>query len=158
MPRGSSDRLVDDPALTQRSADSALCRTPSRIGAKNSIILGLSVYAVICVFGYFMSTATHFVVLAIVVASVQGGTQALSRSLFASMIPRQQSGEFFGFFGVADKFAGIFGPAIFMISSSRVAIVSIIAFFVVGGLLLTLVDVSEGQRLARAEEAEALAV
>jgi len=132
-----------------------------RIGAKRSIMLGLSVYLGICVFGYFMSTEIHFLVLAILVGAVQGGTQALSRSLFASMIPRDKSGEFFGFFGVAEKFAGIFGPAIFGFinlvgGSSRGAIVSVIAFFVVGGFLLTLVDVPEGQRLARAEEAEAL--
>ena len=100
--------------------------------------------------------------LAILVGLVQGGTQALSRSLFASLIPRDKSGEFFGFFGVAEKFAGIFGPAILrsstrMTGSSRGSIVSIIAFFVVGGLLLALVDVAEGQRLARAEEAETLA-
>jgi UMF1 family MFS transporter len=131
------------------------------IGAKRSIGIGLFVYAMICVVGYFMTTGTHFLVLAILVGLVQGGTQALSRSLFASLIPRDKSGEFFGFFGVAEKFAGIFGPAIFFMinwlsGSSRGAIVSIIAFFVVGGLLLSLVDVAEGQRLARAEEAEAL--
>ena len=67
----------------------------------------------ICVFGYFMKTAAHFVVLAILVGAVQGGTQALSRSLFASLIPQDKSGEFFGFFGVAEKFAGILGPAVF---------------------------------------------
>jgi len=132
-----------------------------RIGAKNSIVLGLIVYLGICVFGYFMKTATHFLVLAILVGAVQGGTQALSRSLFASLIPRDKSGEFFGFFGVAEKFAGILGPLIFgfidrLGGSSRGAIVSIIAFFVIGGFLLALVDVPEGQRLARSEEAEAL--
>ena len=83
-----------------------------RIGAKRSIALGLLVYVAICVFGYFMKTETHFVVLAILVGAVQGGTQALSRSLFASLIPRDKSGEFFGFFGVAEKFAGILGPVI----------------------------------------------
>ena len=128
------------------------------IGAKRSIGIGLFVYALICVVGYFMSTGTHFLVLAILVGLVQGGTQALSRSLFASLIPRDKSGEFFGFFGVAEKFAGIFGPAVFYVinrltGSSRGSIVSIIAFFVIGGLLLCLVNVPEGQRLARAEEA-----
>jgi MFS transporter, UMF1 family len=132
------------------------------IGAKRSIGIGLFVYAAICVVGYFMSTGTHFLVLAILVGLVQGGTQALSRSLFASLIPRDKSGEFFGFFGVAEKFAGIFGPAVFFVinwltGSSRGSIVSIIAFFVIGGVVLTLVNVPEGQRLARAEEAEALA-
>jgi UMF1 family MFS transporter len=77
------------------------------------------------------------------------------------MIPRDKSGEFFGFFGAADKFAGIIGPAFFglinLISgSSRGAILSVIAFFVVGGLLLAVVNVPEGQRVARAEEAEEL--
>jgi UMF1 family MFS transporter len=134
-----------------------------RIGAKRSIVLGLLAYTGICVFGYFMSTDTHFLILAILVGAVQGGTQALSRSLFASMIPRDKSGEFFGFFGVAEKFAGIFGPATFWLiielsGSVRSAILSVIAFFVVGGLLLTKVDVAEGQRLARAEEAEALPI
>ena len=90
-----------------------------RIGAKRSIALGLVAYVGICVFGYFMTTATHFLVLAILVGAVQGGTQALSRSLFASLIPRDKSGEFFGFFGVAEKFAGIFGPAIFVHQSSE---------------------------------------
>jgi UMF1 family MFS transporter len=134
-----------------------------RIGAKYSIALGLLAYTGICVFGYFMSTATHFVILAILVGAVQGGTQALSRSLFASMIPRDKSGEFFGFFGVADKFAGIFGPATYglinaLSGSSRGAILSIIAFFVVGGFLLTTVDVAEGQRAARSDEAEVLPI
>ena len=131
----------------------------ARIGAKISIMLGLVGYTVICIFGYFMSSGTDFLVLAILVGVVQGGTQALSRSLFASLIPREKSGEFFGFFGVAEKFAGIFGPAMFGLvnlvsGSSRNSILSVIAFFVAGGLLLAQVDVAEGQRLARAEEAE----
>ena len=127
-----------------------------RIGAKRSIGVGLVAYMAICVLGYFMTTATHFVVLAVLVGAVQGGTQALSRSLFASLIPRDKSGEFFGFFGVAEKFAGILGPAVFTVGSSRIAILAIIAFFVVGGALLFFVDVAGGQRLARADEAGAL--
>jgi UMF1 family MFS transporter len=128
-----------------------------RIGTKTSIVLGLLVYAGICVFGYFMTTERQFLILAILVGTVQGGTQALSRSLFASLIPRDKSGEFFGFFGTFEKFAGIFGPWVFarinfLTGSSRGSIIAIIGFFVVGGLLLALVDVEEGQRLARAEE------
>jgi UMF1 family MFS transporter len=127
-----------------------------RIGAKRSIGIGLLSYAAICVFGYFMKSSTHFLVLAMLVGGVQGGTQALSRSLFASLIPKDKSGEFFGFFGVAEKFAGILGPAIFLVASSRNAILAIIAFFVVGGTLLYFVDVDEGQRTARADEAQGL--
>jgi UMF1 family MFS transporter len=131
-----------------------------RIGAKRSIFLGLLVYTGISVLGYYMRTATHFLLLALLVGMVQGGTQALSRSLFASMIPRQKAGQFFGFFAVVEKFAGIFGPLVFaatiaLSGSSRNAILSVIAFFAVGALLLAKVDVEEGTSVARAAEAEA---
>jgi UMF1 family MFS transporter len=125
-----------------------------RIGAKRSIFLGLLAYAAISILGYFMRTAAHFYVLAGLVGMVQGGTQALSRSLFASMIPPHKSGEFFGFFSIFEKFAGIFGPLIFAgtiaaTGSSRNAILSVIGFFAVGALLLALVNVEEGQLAAR---------
>ena len=126
----------------------------ARIGAKRAIFLGLLAYTAISILGYFMTNATHFFVLAGLVGVVQGGTQALSRSLFASMIPPHKSGEFFGFFSVFEKFAGIFGPLIFagtiaITGSSRNAILSVIGFFALGGALLLLVDVAEGQRVAR---------
>jgi len=128
-----------------------------RIGARRAIFIGLAAYAGISVLGYFMRTATHFLILAALVGIVQGGTQALSRSLFASLIPRQKSGEFFGFFSVFEKFAGIFGPAFFSVAilltgSSRAALLSIILFFVAGGWLLARVDVHQGQAEARAAE------
>lgn len=130
-----------------------------RLGAKQSIFLGLVVYTLISVVGYFMKTAVHFLLLAILVGMVQGGTQALSRSLFASLIPRSKAGEFFGFFAVVEKFAGIIGPLVFgaiiaISGSSRNAILSVIVFFVVGGAILCFVNVQEGQALARSVEAE----
>jgi UMF1 family MFS transporter len=133
-----------------------------RMGAKRALFLGLLAYSAISVLGYFMTTAAHFYLLAGMVGVVQGGTQALSRSLFASMIPQHKSGEFFGFFSVFEKFAGIFGPLIFAgtiaaTGSSRNAILSIIVFFVIGALLLRTVNVSEGQRAARAAD-EAAAI
>jgi MFS transporter, UMF1 family len=129
-----------------------------RIGVKPSIFLTLVVYTAIATLGYFMTTATHFYLLATLVATVQGGSQALSRSLFASMIPRHKTSEFFGFFSVFEKFAGIFGPLLFSASiaifgSSQAAILSVIAFFVVGGAVLVFVNVEEGRRIARQEEA-----
>ncbi len=125
-----------------------------RIGAKRALFLGLLAYTVISILGYYMTNATHFFILAGLVGMVQGGTQALSRSLFASMIPRHKSGEFFGFFSIFEKFAGIFGPLIFaatigLTGSSRNAILSVIGFFAMGAALLALVDVKEGQRVAR---------
>jgi UMF1 family MFS transporter len=129
-----------------------------RIGAKRAVFLALAVYTGIAVLGYHMRTAVHFLTLAVLVGTVQGGAQALSRSMFASMIPRHKSSEYFGFFGVFEKFAGIFGPAVFasMVSisgSSRGAILSVIGFFVVGGVLLAFVNVGEGRQAARAAEA-----
>jgi len=130
-----------------------------KLGTKRSILLGLGVYVGISVFGYFVQSGRDFLLLALMVGMVQGGTQALSRSLFATLIPPHKSGEFFGFFSVFSKFAGIFGPLLFAaiighFGSSRYGILSVIAFFVAGGLLLMLVDVEDGQRVAReAEEA-----
>jgi UMF1 family MFS transporter len=129
----------------------------SRIGPKRGILLGLGVYTIISALGYYMTTATHFFVLAILVGLVQGGTQALSRSLFASMIPRQKSSEFFAFFGVFERYAGVLGPAIFAIvvshsGSGRNAILAVLLFFVAGAALLMPVNVAEGRQAARAAE------
>jgi UMF1 family MFS transporter len=134
-----------------------------RIGAKQALFLGLAAYAAISVIGYFMRTATHFVILAGLVGMVQGGTQALSRSLFASLIPAHKSGEFFGFYSVFEKFANIGGPLVFAATiaisgSSRTAILSVILFFVVGAAILSLVNVEEGRRHAREAEMELTAV
>jgi UMF1 family MFS transporter len=131
----------------------------TRFSTKRVIFLGLAVYAGITVLGYFMTTAAHFMVLAVLVGMVQGGTQALSRSLFASMIPRHKSSQFFAFFSVFERYAGILGPAIFAwvvdhTGTGRNAILSVLAFFVIGAALLTLVDVDEGRRAARAGEQE----
>ena len=128
-----------------------------RIGTKRAIFLGLLVYTGISILGYRMATPAHFYLLAALVGMVQGGTQALSRSLFANMIPRHKSGEFFGFFSVFNKFAGIFGPLLFALvigrtGSSRHGILSIIAFFALGGLLLTFVNVRIGEQAAREAE------
>ena len=125
-----------------------------KLGAKGSILLGLAAYTGICIVGYSMRTETDFLILAGLVGIVQGGTQALSRSLFASLIPRDRSGEYFGFFAVVEKFAGIFGPLLFAVinrqsGSSRGAILGVIGFFLVGGFLLWMVDVDEGQKQAR---------
>jgi UMF1 family MFS transporter len=128
-----------------------------RLGSKRAILLGLLAYAGIGVVGYHVRTAAHFFALALLVGAVQGGTQALSRSLFASLVPRHQSGEFFGFFAVTEKVAGVAGPAVFALAitlagSSRAAVLSIIAFFAVGAALLLAVDVEAGRRAAREAE------
>ena len=130
-----------------------------RIGAKPSVFIGLFVYAGISILGYYMTTATHFYALAVLVGLVQGGTQSLSRSLFASMIPKRKSSEFFAFFGVFERYAGIFGPLIFgwvtaYWGNSRNAILAIVFFFIFGAMLLTRVDVDAGRREARTGDAK----
>jgi UMF1 family MFS transporter len=130
----------------------------SRIGAKRSVFVGLLAYTVISIIGYFMTTATHFFILAGLVGMVQGGTQALSRSLFATLIPAHKSGEFFGFYSVFEKFSSIFGPLLFSVTialtgSSRNAILSVIAFFAIGAAVLAFVDVEKGRKAARDAEA-----
>jgi MFS transporter, UMF1 family len=126
----------------------------ARIGAKRALLVGLAIYSGISVFAYFVDGAKGFIVLGLLVGTVQGGVQALSRSLFASFVPPQRSSEFFGFFSVFEKFAGILGPAVFAAvvaatGSSRAAILGIIVFFVAGGALLLRVDVEEGRRAAQ---------
>jgi UMF1 family MFS transporter len=130
-----------------------------RIGTKTAIYLALFVYTLISIGGYFLAHAWQFWVLALAVATVQGGSQALSRSLYGSMIPRALSSEFFGFFSVSAKFAGILGPFLFALvgqltGSSRLSIFALIIFFVGGALILTQVDEEEGRRIAQLEDAQ----
>ena len=99
-------------------------------------------------------------VLAFLVGMVQGGTQALTRSLYASLIPPYKAGELFGFYGSMDKFAGMMGPTFMGLvaaatGSTRIGILSILIFFVVGAVILSLVDVEGGRRIAREAQARA---
>jgi len=124
------------------------------MSVKRGLYLGLAVYTGISIGGFFMSETWHFWVLAIAVATVQGGTQALSRSLYSTLVPQDRSSEFFSFFSISSKFAGIAGPALFAFvadttGSSRYSIVALLVFFVGGALLLSQVDVDRGRDTAR---------
>ncbi|MBN1975850.1 MAG: MFS transporter [Anaerolineae bacterium] len=130
----------------------------AKIGSKRAIMLGLGWYALITIAAYFMNAPWQFWVLALMVGMVQGGTQALSRSLFGLMAPKARSAEFFGFYDISSKFAGIVGPALFALvgqltGSSRLGIVALIVFFIGGILLLRRVDEKEGIRVAQLENA-----
>ena len=129
-----------------------------RIGAKRAVYIALAVYTVIALMGFFLESATQFYVMAALVGTVQGGAQALGRSLFATMIPKHKAGEMFGFFGVFDRFGGsmgtfLFGVVLATTGSSRPAILILIVFFALGAFLLSKVDVDRGRRQARAAEA-----
>lgn len=130
-----------------------------RLGPKRLLFIPIVMYLVITILAYRMRTGRDFLILAFLVATVMGGSQAISRSLFATMIPRHRSGEFFGFWSVFEKFAGVFGPMVFAgvigaTGQSRPAILAIIVFFVLGGILLLFVDVEEGRAQARRAEAQ----
>jgi len=129
-----------------------------RIGTKNAIFLSLTVYSAISVYGFFLENATQFWVLAFCVGTVQGGAQALGRSLFATLIPKHKAGEMFGIFGVFDRFGGtlglfVFGVVLTSTGSGRPAILALVVFFVLGMALLSRVDIERGRRLAREADA-----
>jgi UMF1 family MFS transporter len=132
----------------------------ARFSTKRAIILGLGVYTLVSVWGYFMNSAVEFWLLAMMVGLVQGGCQALSRSLFGVMVPKAQTAEFFGFYDMSSKFAGILGPFLFGVvgvitGTSRLSIISLVVFFVVGGFLLSRVNETKGIAAARAADAQA---
>jgi UMF1 family MFS transporter len=132
-----------------------------RVGAKRAVLGALAVYGVISAIAYGLRTERDFWVLAVLVSMVQGGAQALSRSLYASLVPASRSGEFFGLFSVFNRFGGIMGPLAMAAvtaatGSSRLGIVSVVVFFAAGGFLLSRVNVDAGRRQAIAlDEAEA---
>ena len=119
-----------------------------RVGTKRAILVSLTIWVAVSVAAYFLpeGEALPLYGLGVVVGFVLGGVQALSRSLYGSMIPEEASAEFYGFFSVFSKFSAIWGPLLFgLISSvadtSRPAILSVVAFFAIGFVLLTRVDV-----------------
>jgi UMF1 family MFS transporter len=134
-----------------------------RMGLKKSIFLSLSIYSLIAIAGYFMYHEWQFWVLGAAVATVQGGSQALSRSMIGRMMPKSKSAEFYGFFSVFEKFASILGPAIFgvisrLMNESRLSIASLIVFFGIGIFILTKVNIERGMSVAQKEEAEMVTV
>jgi len=129
-----------------------------RIGTKPTIFLTLAVYSGISVYAFWLTSPTQFLVMGLLIGTVQGAAQALARSLFATMIPQHKAGEMFGFFGIFDRFGGaigslIFGSTLALLGTSRPAILSLVVFFALGAYLLSRVDVERGRRLARESEA-----
>jgi UMF1 family MFS transporter len=130
-------------------------RLGDRIGARMAIYLGLAVFCGVTVFGYFMHSEGQFYILAAVVGTVQGGVQALSRAYFTHLIPRERSGEYFGFYNMLGKFAAVLGPVAMgavavLTGNQRASILVLIAFFVGGGALLRRADDPAGRASGRA--------
>ncbi len=128
-------------------------------GAKNTIYICIVAYTIIAILGTFMFADWNFLVLAALVGTVQGGIQSMSRSLFAHMIPKEQSGEFFGFFGIFEKFASILGPLLMSLvalltDNVRYSVLAVIPLFIIGGIVLIKVKTPD-TRLKPAEKTEA---
>lgn len=133
-----------------------------RIGTKRSIYITIAVYLCVTIYASFITRASEFYVLAIVIGMVQGGIQALSRSLYARMIPVDKSGEYFGFYNLIGKFSVVAGPVFIGVTAllvrsmgyssdlaSRVSITSIAVLFLAGAVLLSFVDEKTGKEEAR---------
>lgn len=126
-----------------------------RTGAKGTLIATLGIYLIIVILGYFMQTALHFYLLAILVGTVQGGSQSLSRSIYTRLVPIHRNAEFFGFYSLSGKFASIFGPFLFglvgqLTGSSRFGITALSFFFIAGIVMLLMVNLEKGKAEANA--------
>jgi len=134
-----------------------------KLGAKKSINISLLIYTLIAILGYFMYHEWQFILLGLGVATVQGGSQALSRSLIGQLMPKAKSAEFYGFFSVSEKFNTVVGPLIFSVinqltGNSRLAIISLVFFFLAGMALLSGVNIERGVQTAANEDAQMIAV
>ena len=145
-------------------------RLGERWDVRKAIFLAIGVYMFITVWGILMTEKSEFYVLAILIGTVQGGIQALSRSYYSRLIPKAQAGEFYGFYNMLGKFAAILGPALVGLvgiiakgrlmpmapspeqiaaveqAASRWSIGSLLILFLVGGTLLYFVDEEKGRR------------
>jgi len=111
-------------------------------GAKRALYLALSLFILVTIYAYFMNKSWEFWVLGFVIAIILGGSQAVSRSFFSSLMPEGKHAEFFGFYAISNKFASVFGPLVFALivdltGSARLSILALTFFFIIGILLLT---------------------
>lgn len=130
-----------------------------KLGNKKAISLALLIYTFIAIFGFFIKEEWHMFALGFGVAMVQGGSQALSRSLIGKMMPKSKSAEFYGFFSVSEKFNTVVGPALMAFitlqtGDPRIGIVSLVVFFIAGIVMLRFVNVERGIAQAEAVDAQ----
>ncbi|MFC1537270.1 MFS transporter [Gemmatimonadota bacterium] len=121
-----------------------------KIGAKRAIFIAIAVYLFICIWGAFIQSKSELYILAVLIALVQGGIQALSRSYYSRIIPAGKSAEYFGFYNMLGKFAAVIGPVLMggaglLLGSSRAGIAAVSLLFISGGILLYFVDEKKGR-------------
>ncbi len=122
----------------------------TRLGEKATIYITLAVYTGVVSYGQVVNQVWQFYLMAALVGLVLGGSQAISRSLFASFIPRGKNAEFFAFYALSSKFSAMFGPLIYgglllFTGSTRLGLLSLTLFFLAGGLVLYFVNVPKGR-------------
>lgn len=116
-------------------------RLADRFGTKQILYVGIAVYTFVCIYAYSMDSVADFWVLAMLVGTSQGGIQALSRSYFGRLVPKENSNEFFGFYNIFGKFASIMGPLLVgitaqMTGNTNAGVFSLIVLFIIGGIIL----------------------
>ncbi len=126
----------------------AFSRMAARTGPKAAIMAALAGYVVIVGYAYLLESVWQFYLLAGMVGMIQGGAQALSRSLYARLVPSGREAEYFSFLDVSGRMAGVAGPVLFAVvaqlsGSGRGGILAIAGLFVAGGWLLRRVEVSQ---------------
>lgn len=135
-----SSALIEALLLTQFVAFPAAIafgRLGERLGPRAGITLGLFVYIGVVAYASFITRPWQFFLLAVLVGLVQGGTQSLSRSLYARLVPPRESATFFGFYNLMGKFSAVLGPILVAVTteatgSSRSGILAIVVLFVIG--------------------------
>lgn len=125
----------------------------TRYGARRGIYLGLAVYSGLTLWAWFMQTERDFYLMAATVGLVQGGVQSLSRSYFASLIPQDAAGQFFGFYNMLGKFAAVLGPLVVGVTAAltnnpRLALFTLLFFFIAGAILLSRVEPAQRRMLS----------
>lgn len=116
-------------------------RLSERFTGKKMLYVGIIIYMFVCIYAYFLDSTIDFWILAMLVATSQGGIQALSRSYFAKLIPKEKANEFFGFYNIFGKFASIMGPLLVGVTAqltgnSSSGVFSLVILFIIGILIL----------------------
>ena len=123
-----------------------------RFSARTMIIVGIVTYIISCIAAYFISSVWHIFILGAMIGSAQGGIQALSRSYYARIVPKEKSNEFFGFYNIFGKFSAIVGPTVMSLTatvtgSARWSILGIIPLFVIGFFIFITLPVERKNKL-----------
>ncbi|MFC0273096.1 MFS transporter [Metabacillus herbersteinensis] len=125
-------------------------RLAEKFTGKKMLYVGIIVYIIVCIYAYFLETTMNFWILAMLVATSQGGIQALSRAYFAKLVPKKKANEFFGFYNIFGKFASIMGPLLVAVTAqltgnSSSGVFSLIVLFIIGIVILAFVPEPKGE-------------